>query len=126
MIRRPPRSTRTDTLFPYTTLFRSDLPGGNNKVDTSYKGKNLGFAVDKVEAVLNKDFAKENPAALKFLSQMQISTADESAQHLRMQKGENKPADINRHAQEWVAAHRQKFDAWPQAYRAHERVPGRT
>src|SRR3546814_5187863 len=25
MIRRPPRSTRTDTLFPYTTLFRSRL-----------------------------------------------------------------------------------------------------
>src|SRR3546814_14744395 len=27
MIRRPPRSTRTDTLFPYTTLFRSLLAG---------------------------------------------------------------------------------------------------
>src|SRR3546814_9105655 len=27
MIRRPPRSTRTDTLFPYTTLFRSLPPG---------------------------------------------------------------------------------------------------
>src|SRR3546814_6250372 len=26
MIRRPPRSTRTDTLFPYTTLFRSGHP----------------------------------------------------------------------------------------------------
>src|SRR3546814_5997384 len=26
MIRRPPRSTRTDTLFPYTTLFRSKTP----------------------------------------------------------------------------------------------------
>src|SRR3546814_13376932 len=26
MIRRPPRSTRTDTLFPYTTLFRSFSP----------------------------------------------------------------------------------------------------
>src|SRR3546814_1670004 len=26
MIRRPPRSTRTDTLFPYTTLFRSASP----------------------------------------------------------------------------------------------------
>src|SRR3546814_14840849 len=25
MIRRPPRSTRTDTLFPYTTLFRSEM-----------------------------------------------------------------------------------------------------
>src|SRR3546814_6726067 len=28
MIRRPPRSTRTDTLFPYTTLFRSIAPIG--------------------------------------------------------------------------------------------------
>src|SRR3546814_9328734 len=27
MIRRPPRSTRTDTLFPYTTLFRSQAAG---------------------------------------------------------------------------------------------------
>src|SRR3546814_3824644 len=31
MIRRPPRSTRTDTLFPYTTLFRS--PGPQNPDD---------------------------------------------------------------------------------------------
>src|SRR3546814_20253682 len=29
MIRRPPRSTRTDTLFPYTTLFRSVVIGCN-------------------------------------------------------------------------------------------------
>src|SRR3546814_6032697 len=41
MIRRPPRSTRTDTLFPYTTLFRSavgadegmDLAGPHGEVD---------------------------------------------------------------------------------------------
>src|SRR3546814_7599510 len=42
MIRRPPRSTRTDTLFPYTTLFRSagrlplfhdDLLEGEERVD---------------------------------------------------------------------------------------------
>src|SRR3546814_16447279 len=38
MIRRPPRSTRTDTLFPYTTLFRSGVrqdpagqPGGDRR-----------------------------------------------------------------------------------------------
>src|SRR3546814_2587989 len=30
MIRRPPRSTRTDTLFPYTTLFRSHERGHGN------------------------------------------------------------------------------------------------
>src|SRR3546814_12975400 len=31
MIRRPPRSTRTDTLFPYTTLFRSAGPGAADR-----------------------------------------------------------------------------------------------
>src|SRR3546814_11542458 len=37
MIRRPPRSTRTDTLFPYTTLFRShsasSYDAANDRVD---------------------------------------------------------------------------------------------
>src|SRR3546814_6786751 len=33
MIRRPPRSTRTDTLFPYTTLFRSDH-GRSSRADS--------------------------------------------------------------------------------------------
>src|SRR3546814_12168741 len=33
MIRRPPRSTRTDTLFPYTTLFRSDRRWRQARVD---------------------------------------------------------------------------------------------
>src|SRR3546814_17022018 len=32
MIRRPPRSTRTDTLFPYTTRFRSARPTGRRQV----------------------------------------------------------------------------------------------
>src|SRR3546814_18590361 len=32
MIRRPPRSTRTDTLFPYTTLFRSHVTGAQHVV----------------------------------------------------------------------------------------------
>src|SRR3546814_6167178 len=31
MIRRPPRSTRTDTLFPYTTLFRSPVRQGTGQ-----------------------------------------------------------------------------------------------
>src|SRR3546814_3946587 len=31
MIRRPPRSTRTDTLFPYTTLFRSSTIDGESQ-----------------------------------------------------------------------------------------------
>src|SRR3546814_16130471 len=35
MIRRPPRSTRTDTLFPYTTLFRSDAAADSPRLTTS-------------------------------------------------------------------------------------------
>src|SRR3546814_11078468 len=40
MIRRPPRSTRTDTLFPYTTLFRSilDLLPSLKEVDRLAQG----------------------------------------------------------------------------------------
>src|SRR3546814_3689526 len=39
MIRRPPRSTRTDTLFPYTTLFRS--PCARNRLG-------IGRSVDRI------------------------------------------------------------------------------
>src|SRR3546814_5048942 len=38
MLRRPPRSTRTDTLFPYTTLFRSDSAPPFNYVIGTLKG----------------------------------------------------------------------------------------
>src|SRR3546814_4935767 len=40
MIRRPPRSTRTDTLFPYTTLFRSR---GRNPVPGRPRGQGRSF-----------------------------------------------------------------------------------
>ena len=91
---------------------RTDLPGGKNDVNTTFNGKNLGFSVDTVRAVLNKDFAQKNPAAVKFLSDMQITTADESGQNLKMHDGESSAADIRRHAAEWIAAHQQKFDGW--------------
>src|SRR3546814_1105322 len=43
MIRRPPRSTRTDTLFPYTTLFRSTY------VDGVYLARTAGSNVDLLD-----------------------------------------------------------------------------
>src|SRR3546814_1157563 len=39
MIRRPPRSTRTDTLFPYTTLFRSTNDGGSRGDEEFYQAR---------------------------------------------------------------------------------------
>src|SRR3546814_12728582 len=52
MIRRPPRSTRTDTLFPYTTLFRSrvvaedlTLEDPDLDADDTVGGQRLGFGI---------------------------------------------------------------------------------
>src|SRR3546814_1367793 len=47
MIRRPPRSTRTDTLFPYTTLFRSTYYA----TFTAYSGRGI-----RSELLETKDF----------------------------------------------------------------------
>ncbi len=91
---------------------RTDLPDGNNSVNTSFNGKNLGFAVDQVQSVLNREFAEENPAATKFLSLVQITASDESAQNLKMQNGEKSLDDIKRHAKEWIAANQATFDGW--------------
>src|SRR3546814_13632672 len=44
MIRRPPRSTRTDTLFPYTTLFRSVQTGN---------AKSIPFPDDSFDLVIS-------------------------------------------------------------------------
>src|SRR3546814_20261963 len=48
MIRRPPRSTRTDTLFPYTTLFRSgtSLAGGVGTVPGAILGAVIMQSLD--------------------------------------------------------------------------------
>src|SRR3546814_13744907 len=44
MIRRPPRSTRTDTLVPYTTLFRSEGGGGDAMLTGAGLGDDAGLA----------------------------------------------------------------------------------
>src|SRR3546814_5360422 len=56
MIRRPPRSTRTDTLFPYTTLFRSAiaLQGADDHVANPYRTtlqilQQQGAIVDEID-----------------------------------------------------------------------------
>src|SRR3546814_16403750 len=41
MIRRPPRSTRTDTLFPYTTLYRSIGDNGRLNLNASWEHQTM-------------------------------------------------------------------------------------
>src|SRR3546814_3838305 len=56
MIRRPPRSTRTDTLFPYTTLFRSILLDAGHATDH-------GMRADLAELVHRCQAANEGKVA---------------------------------------------------------------
>src|SRR3546814_1006996 len=50
MMRRPPRSTRTDTLFPYTTLFRSLTRKEIEAGALAGRGLELAWAADPVDA----------------------------------------------------------------------------
>src|SRR3546814_11182908 len=63
MIRRPPRSTRTDTLFPYTTLFRSGCAKTNNI--TAHKANELFDLIDKFAGY---GFNKSHAAAYALLT----------------------------------------------------------
>src|SRR3546814_7894869 len=72
MIRRPPRSTRTDTLFPYTTLFRSLDPGVFIR-SMATRGTLGGLSRAAADAVDLMDRSEEHTSELQSL--MRISYA---------------------------------------------------
>ena len=97
----------------------SSLPGEQAKLDTKLpNGKNYGFVVNSQHVLANKAFVQKNPAAGKLFEVMQLPIADINAQNLRMSQGENKPADIERHANGWIKAHQATFDGWLKQARA--------
>src|SRR3546814_8657589 len=75
MIRRPPRSTRTDTLFPYTTLFRSNRPGFSSAADPKTGEKLYDYFVDtarKLHPIVETG---------SFGANMQVSLVKRSEEH---------------------------------------------
>src|SRR3546814_14143628 len=57
MLRRPPRSTRTDTLFPYTTLFRSESLMADRM--TEWLEENPAYAKAVIQKVIDAAAARE-------------------------------------------------------------------
>src|SRR3546814_16234264 len=66
IIRRPPRATRTDTLFPYTTLFRAERDSAVRPAlwhhqrrrafaDRAQRGERVGAAAEDVHLLLGAD-----------------------------------------------------------------------
>src|SRR3546814_10086007 len=82
MIRRPPRSTRTDTLFPYTTLVRS------NEQITQERHLDVGFVRRGQAKKLIESFLEGNRDGS--LEKLRISTAryDQQCQQVPQQHGQ--------------------------------------
>src|SRR3546814_8356479 len=80
MIRRPPRSTRTDTLFPYTTLFRSAMTANPKQalvglvMGSRSDWETMQHAAQKLEA-LGVPFERSEEHTSELQSLMRISYA---------------------------------------------------
>ncbi len=77
-----------------------------------------GFVVADIQIVANKKFLQKNPAAKKFFEVFKLALADINEQNTKMQSGEKSQKDIERHAQEWIAAHQEQWNSWLEAARA--------
>ena len=97
---------------PFTAL--PDGATGN----TEFNGKNLGFAVDNIGIVARNDFLSANPAAAKLFEVAKLDINDISIQNKKIADGEDSSADIDRHADQWIADHRAAYDSWLAAARA--------
>src|SRR3546814_6234721 len=81
MIRRPPRSTRTDTLFPYTTLFRSiDEPRTTHEYGFFTRGKSNFHAGDGRAAYRG---IRRQPACRQYVSAFHARRSEEHTSELQ-------------------------------------------
>ena len=71
-----------------------------------------GWPPNDIRAVANSDFLEANPSVRRLLEQVVIPLADISAQNVQMVTEGGDPADIRRHAEEWVAANLASVNRW--------------
>ena len=71
-----------------------------------------GWPPNDIRAVANSHFLDANPSVRTLLEQVVIPLADISAQNVRMVTEGGDPADIRRHAEEWVAANAALVNRW--------------
>ncbi|MFC0198826.1 glycine betaine/L-proline ABC transporter substrate-binding protein ProX [Paracoccus rhizosphaerae] len=91
---------------PYTSL-----PGGED-AETTFDGKNLGFAVDDIRVVARNDFLEANPAAAKLFEVAKIDINDISAENNMIANGEDDSDDIDAHVDAWIKDHQAEYDSW--------------
>ncbi len=94
----------------------SSLPDGRTD-NTVYDGRELGFAVNELRVLANKDFLDANPAAAKLFELAKIDINDVSAQNNQMQRGEDSLEAIESHVEAWIEKNRDAFNGWIAAAR---------
>ncbi len=94
----------------------SSLPDGAT-AETTFNGKDLGFAVDSIRIIATDDFLGANPAAAKLFEVASININDISAQNKLITEGEDRSEDIDRHVATWIDANRAEYDSWLAAAR---------
>ena len=75
-------------------------------------GSNTGFQVNTIGILANEEFIEENPAAGRLFELMEIPLEDVNAAILKQREGETELDQIRGHAQAWIEANRDRFDAW--------------
>jgi glycine betaine/proline transport system substrate-binding protein len=91
------------------------LPAGEcTNPDACY----LGWAAADILVTASNAFLEANPSAAGLFEQVTFSVVDVAIQNVKYDGGENTTADVNRHADEWIADNRDTVDEWLTAARA--------
>ncbi|MEM1253595.1 MAG: glycine betaine/L-proline ABC transporter substrate-binding protein ProX [Cyanobacteria bacterium P01_H01_bin.21] len=103
----------SSVLVPDQDVVWLDVPAlGPQQNASVVDGKNLGFEINHIHILANRDFLKDYPDIAQWFESVNIPITDVSLQNQRMRDGENTPDDIRRHAEEWIRNNQGTFDSW--------------
>jgi glycine betaine/proline transport system substrate-binding protein len=102
---------------PEINPLESQMAGKDRMIVSGIEGAvtdplKAGFVVSDIQVVANKKFLEANPAAKRFFEVFTLPLSDINTQNTKMQDGEKSQQDIERHAQEWIEANKDKWNGW--------------
>jgi len=90
----------------------------NSKSTKLPNGMDFGFNINNQSIVANKSVETKHPDVAKLFSIMKVSVNDISSENMLVAHGQNKDADMQRHAKMWIKQHQATFDKWIQEAKA--------
>src|SRR3546814_11645424 len=109
MIRRPPRSTRTDTLFPYTTLFRSAKA---REVDAFDERRGRGHRLDRIARPQPREQRDERDRLDPFLAQTRHAERTKPLRQFTLGSDKQRLMGSEEHTSELQSLMRNSYDVF--------------